>query len=332
MKNHASFGRLLASGALIACACLVSFSRANAGTYEKSYVGEMKTWSAKHEDTFIELARKNNLGFVEMRAANPGIDPWLPGEGTKIIVPSMHLLPNAPRKGIVINLPEMRLFYYPSNGAPPSVYPIGIGREGLNTPEGSTKVMSKIVGPVWRPTPRMREEDPTLPASVPPGPENPLGTHALYLGWSQYRIHGTNKPYGIGRRTSSGCIRMYPEGIIDLFNQVSEGTDVTVVNQPIKLGWVGDELLLEAHTSVEQADQVEMDGYTATFRMDEKDMQRILEAAGEYVDRLDWMTIRKAIRERKGYPVVVAKRPGASKHADNNAAKPVAEPSKISAN
>ncbi len=277
--------------------------------YSKNSIGEMARHIANHEDTFIELARRFNLGFVEMRAANPGIDPWLPGEGTEIILPAWHLLPDSPRKGIVINLPEMRLYFYPENGGEPKSFPIGIGREGLGTPIGTTSIVSKTEAPVWRPTKRMREEDPTLPEVVMPGPENPLGTHALYLGWSQYRIHGTNKPYGTGRRVSSGCIRLYPEGIVDLYTLVNVGTRVTVVDQPVKTAWINDTLYMEAHPTVEQADQVEIDGFTATYRLEEGDLKKILNAAGAYVEELDWPSIRKAIRERKGYPVAIAKKP-----------------------
>ncbi len=277
--------------------------------YDKDYVGEMSVHKAAHEDVFADLARKHGLGYVEMRAANPGIDPWLPGAGTEILIPDMHLLPEAPREGIVINLPEMRLYYFPENGGVPEVYSIGIGREGLDTPLGATKVTRKKVGPTWRPTQRMREEDPELPESVPPGPENPLGTHAIYLGWPAYLIHGTHRPYGIGRRVSSGCIRLYPEGIIELYDKVEVGDKVTVVDQPIKVGWKEDALYLEAHPSTQQADQVEVEGEPTNFRLSEEEMHRILEAAGPYTEELDWPEIRRAIRERRGYPVVIATRP-----------------------
>jgi L,D-transpeptidase ErfK/SrfK len=277
--------------------------------FADNYIGETVIYKADHEDTFIELAREYNLGFVEMRAANPGIDPWLPGEGREIVIPAQHLLPDAPRKGIVINLPEMRLYYYPADGSAPLAYSIGIGREGLSTPLGTTKIVNKIEDPEWRPTKRMREEDPELPEVVPAGPENPLGTHALYLAWPQYRIHGTNKPYGIGRRVSSGCIRLYPEGIVDLYDRIEKGTMVTVVDQPVKTGWIDNTFYVEAHPTIEQADQVEMDGYIATYRLDEGDLRRILHAAGDYVSELNWPLIRKVIRERKGYPVAIATRP-----------------------
>ena len=158
------------------------FSSAQAA-YDLPYVGEQVIYRAAYEDTFVHLARDYNLGFVEMRAANPTVDPWLPGKGTEIILPTRHILPEAPRKGVVINLPEMRLYAFVNGDNAPTTFPIGVGREGLNTPEGTTTVVRKKEGPTWTPTPRMRREDPTLDPYYPPGPDNPLGTHALYLGW-----------------------------------------------------------------------------------------------------------------------------------------------------
>lgn len=273
--------------------------------------GELKTHTTSYEDTMVQIARDYDIGFVELRAANPDVDPWMPGANVDLIIPSMYILPDAPRRGVVINLPEMRLYYYGREEMPPESFPLGVGREGLSTPIGSTTVVSKIEGPVWRPTKRMREEDPTLPEMVPPGPDNPLGTHALYLGWPEYRIHGTNKPYGIGRRSSSGCIRMYPEDIVRLYPQVPVGTPVTVVDQPVKAAWIGNEFYIEAHPSIGQANAIEENGGLPAYEFTENDMKEILRAAGKDADRLDWDKIRDVIRARNGYPVVVATRPEA---------------------
>lgn len=277
------------------------------GAYEKNYVGEMETYTAVYEDTLIHLARKHDLGFVEIRAANPKLDPWIPGEGAEVILPKRNLLPNARREGLVINLPEMRVYAFVNGDDAPYTYPLGIGREGLATPLGETSVVRKKEGPTWRPTPRMRKEDPSLPASVPPGPENPLGTHALYLGWPTYAIHGTNKPYGIGRRVSSGCIRMYPEHIMRFYEQVPVGTKVNVVNQPIKVAWIGNELYLEAHPDMEQAMKMEQFGAVEQYEFSDEDMERIIDVAGQYHEFLNWPRIRMALRERNGYPVRIAK-------------------------
>ena len=157
----------------------------------------------------------------------------------------------------------------------------------------------------------MLREDPTLDAVVPPGPENPLGTHALYLGWPTYAIHGTNKPYGIGRRVSSGCIRLYPENITQLFEMAPVGTKVTVVNQPIKLAWIDNVLYMEAHPDLEQAIQMEETGQVFSAKMSDADLEFIIKAAGEHKDRLHWATIRSEVRNRSGIPVMIARRPGA---------------------
>lgn len=276
--------------------------------YGKPYIGEMKTHKTVYEDTLINLARQNNLGFVEMRAANPQVDPWLPGEDKELVIPAMHLFPDAPREGIVINLPEMRLFAFFDDGREPVTHPLGVGRVGLSTPMGTTEVVRKRIGPTWRPTARMREEDPSLPEQIPPGSDNPLGTHALYLGWPQYAIHGTNRPYGIGRRVSSGCIRLYPENIVTFFDKIEVGTPVRVVDQPVKAAWIDGALYIEAHPSLTQADYVEQHGGIPPYEMTRKDMGLIIKTAGDAYDSLDWQKIRAVIRERKGYPVAVAKR------------------------
>lgn len=297
--------------------CTVSPARAGAvkklddngmvSAFTAPAIGEIVYYKTKYEDTFVQIARSNDIGYVELLAANPGIDPWLPGANADLAIPTMYILPDASYEGIVINLPEMRLFYYPHLGAKPVSFPIGIGREGLETPLGQTTVRSKVVGPIWRPTARMRAEDPTLPEVVPAGPSNPLGTHAMYLGWPEYRIHGTDKPYGIGRRSSSGCIRMYPEDIIKLYPLVPVGTRVTVVNQPVKAAWVGSRMYIEAHPTMEQASQLELGNDSPiTYELSDQDMRYIMRAAGSYAEQLDWPKIRQVIRERRGYPIPVA--------------------------
>lgn len=277
--------------------------------YSLGYVGDLSTHIAAYEDTLVNVSRGYGLGFVELRAANPGIDPWIPGKGTKIKLPTRHLIPDAPRDGIIINLPEMRLYSFVNTGEPPLTFPIGVGRVGLDTPLGQTTVISKTVAPKWRPTKRMREEDPELPAVVGPGPQNPLGTHALYLGWPEYAIHGTNKPYGIGRRVSSGCVRMYPENIKEFYYATPIGTKVTVVNQPIKAAWIEDELYLEAHATLSQSDRVEEIGGYPPYEVTDADMKLIRDIAGEHEDKLNWLQIRKIIRERSGTPLLIATRP-----------------------
>lgn len=284
--------------------CLITLPL-NAHAYDKDYFGEQVEYRANFEDTLIHLARHNELGFVELRTANPKLDAWIPGEGAEIILPKRHLLPDAPRKGLVINLPEMRIFYFKTPGEAPLTFPISIGRDGLQTPTGKTKITRKAKGPTWRPTKRMRDEDPTLPVSVGPGPENPLGSHALYLGWPQYLIHGTNKPYGIGRRVSSGCMRMYPEQVGKLFDIVPVGTPVTVVDQPVKVGWIGDDLYIEVSPTQEQSLKIEENGKVDSYEISKEDIQRINKKAGVHADNLNWKTIRQAVKEHRGYPVKI---------------------------
>lgn len=281
--------------------------------FDGTHIGEIRSYTADYEDTMITIARKFNLGFVELRAANPFVDPWMPGEGAKMTLPAMHLLPPGPRRGVVINLPEMRMYAYLKPGAPPESYPLGIGREGLLTPSGTTSVVRKMDGPTWRPTARMRAEDPTLPAVVPPGPDNPMGTHAIYLGWPTYAIHGTNKPYGIGRRSSSGCLRMYPEDIVNLYDRVPVGMSVTVVDEPVKAAWVGDKFYIEVHPTMAHADRMERDGGLPEYEISQDEMGAVMTAAGADAHYIDWATLRQVIRERNGMPVVVATRPRAAR-------------------
>lgn len=222
-------------------------------------VGSMQIVTAHPDDTLSDIARRFNLGYEEIVNANPGVDPWLPKAGTRIVVPTQFVLPDAPRQGIVINLAAMRLFYYPKAkpGKPQRVitHPVGIGRVEWKTPEGMTHVVAKQANPSWIPTPSIRKEhakngDP-LPAVVPPGPDNPMGTHVLRLGWPSYAIHGTDKPPSIGLRGSHGCLRMYPEDIVGIYDNVPVGTPVRVVNQPNLTGWRDNNLYLQTYPVLE---------------------------------------------------------------------------------
>ena len=224
---------------------------------DSDVVGETQVIEAQYEDTFIKLARRYNLGWEELIAANPGVDPWLPGEGTEIVLPTHFVLPKTPREGIVINLPELRLYYYP-DGESGRVFthPISIGRMEWRTPLGRAEIIAKALNPTWYPPESIREEHAAdnrfLPKVVPPGPDNPLGNHALRLSLPGYLIHGTNKPSGLGMRVTHGCIRMFPEDIEALFEDVPVGTPVRIVNQPYKLGWTDDGFYLEAHPPLDE--------------------------------------------------------------------------------
>lgn len=208
-------------------------------------VGQLQITHAHADDTLSDIARRFNIGYEEISRANPGVDPWLPREGTPIILPTQFVLPDAPHEGLVINLPALRLYYFLPRkaGQPQTVitHPIGIGMVGWTTPIGNTKIVSKRANPVWHPPISVRkehaEDGDILPAVVKAGPDNPLGQYAMNLDWPSYLIHGTNQPYGVGIRASHGCIRLYPEDIAELFDDIPVGTKVTVVNQPNVYGW-----------------------------------------------------------------------------------------------
>lgn len=311
MKTTAAKSLRLFALPLMAAAMLYVPSAYAGPVYQKDYVGEMEIYRSSYDDTLVHLARKYGLGFVEIRAANPSLDPWIPGDGARVVLPTQSLLPDAPREGIVINLPEMKLYLFEKPGEAPIVYSISPGREGLNTPVGSTTIQSKRPNPTWTPTPRMIKEDPTLKPFYPAGPDNPMGTHALYLGWPEMRIHGTNKPYAIGRRASSGCIRMYPEAIKDIFQRVPVGTKVTSVDQPVKVGWIKDKMYVEVSPTQEQSLRVEELGEFKSYEITTDDMKRITKKAGAYADKIDWDAVRKAVREHRGYPVAVLEKDSA---------------------
>ncbi|MFO8153227.1 L,D-transpeptidase family protein [Thioalkalivibrio sp.] len=209
-------------------------------------IGENYVARVRERETLVDIAREHNVGFEEIRIANPNVSIWAPAPGTEVLIPARHILPDAPREGIVINLSEMRLYYY-SSPEVVETYPISVGREEFATPVGVTRTTVKVRDPSWSPPQSMREEaavrgEPT-PEVVPPGPENPLGRHAILLDLPSYLIHGTNQPDGVGMRVSRGCIRMFPEDIESLFDRVPAGTRVNIIDQPFKAGWSEDNVL-----------------------------------------------------------------------------------------
>jgi L,D-transpeptidase ErfK/SrfK len=226
---------------------------------DEDVVGELQLTTASKEDTLPDIARRFNVGYEEIVRANPGVDPWVPGAGRKVVVPTRFVLPNAPREGVVINLAAMRIYYFPKHGKgePQLVYthPIGVGKVGWVTPEGVTRIIAREKDPTWRPSAGVRKEhqdnDDPVPAVVPPGPDNPLGKYKFTLGWPSYLIHGTNKPYGVGLRSSHGCIRLYPEDIEKFYQAIPIGTQVRVVNQPFLFGWHQGQLYLQTYTIFE---------------------------------------------------------------------------------
>lgn len=226
-------------------------------------IGEQKTHKVVKGDYFQDIAEQYNVGFLALMAANPNIDPFLPELGSNIIIPSAMLLPFIKHKGIVINLPELRLYYFLPEENKVHVFPVGIGRQGLTTPKVTSYISSKRKDPVWRPTKEMRqryfeEHGKEMAQEIPAGPDNPFGKYALRLGKSEYLIHGTNQRFGIGMRASSGCIRMFDDDIKWLFDNVPLSTKVRIIDQPIKMSYEnGKRQLIEIHSplSIEEQHQ-----------------------------------------------------------------------------
>lgn len=276
-------------------------------------IGATQVIFARHENTFSSIGREYDLGYEELRRANPGVDQWLPGEGTPLYLPTQTILPDAPRTGIVVNVPAMRLYYFTSekSAADPAAtvakvtsYPIGVGAEGWGTPFGEAKVTQKARDPVWYVPASVRKEhaergDP-LPRVVQPGPDNPLGKHAMSLSLPGYLIHGTNKPAGVGMRSSHGCIRLYPEDIEALFERVARGTAVRLVNQPVLAGWLEGQLYLEVHPPLaEETHDLVAEADAALLRA----LERAGAAAAAVT--LDRAAIERIVAEQRGIPFPV---------------------------
>jgi L,D-transpeptidase ErfK/SrfK len=272
----------------------------------RDLIGVPQRVASNFDDTFIEIGRSYNLGYEELRSANPSVDPWLPGEGTEIILPTSFILPAGSRQGIVVNIAEYRIYYFFTQGDKRYVatLPASIGRMDWATPLGVTGIVAKARRPTWYPPQSVRDEYAAegreLASIVPPGPDNPLGEYALRLGLAGYLIHGTNKPAGVGMRVTHGCIRLYPEDIEWLYSQATLQTRVTIVNQPVKFGWRGDDLYIEVHPPLDEASD---DGTGMTLITRE-----YVKATGEQVAEVDWELIARAYQARSGLPVKVGSR------------------------
>ncbi|GAB4389396.1 MAG: L,D-transpeptidase family protein [Thermodesulfovibrionales bacterium] len=263
---------------------------------DDSVIGLEQSYQVKPGESLHEIARRFGLGFNEIAAANPGVDPWVPAEGRLLSIPTRWVLPDAPREGIVINLAEMRLYHFvnPEGARLVKTYPIGIGREGFDTPTGEFSVVQKIKDPPWIVPESIRAEKPELPAVVPPGPDNPLGSHAMRLSNPSYLIHGTNRPFGVGWRASHGCIRLYPEDIGELYQAAKDGEKVRIVYQPVKAGVEEGKVYVEVHGD-----------YLEPRRSPFKDAVPLLKASG-LLDRIDKGLLRKALAEKTGAAVSVS--------------------------
>ena len=276
---------------------------------DQDSIGENGQTRSEKEDTLPDIARSNHLGFDEIIAANPGVDTWLPGAGTLVRLPLQHLLPDEPRTGIVVNLPDGRLYYFHADRGGNRVVetdPISVGKMDWKTPIGVTTIVRKEKKPTWYPPNSVREthlkdDGDILPESIPPGPDNPLGEYAMRLGipGGAYLIHGTNKPVGVGMQLTHGCIRLYPEDIETLFAQVPLGMAVRIVNQRIKTGWIDGALYLEVHHPLDGVDPKDVEDLTALTRT-------IVAATAQRRVIIDWDAAERVFNEASGSPARIS--------------------------
>jgi L,D-transpeptidase ErfK/SrfK len=294
-------------------AVLLAASLAHAETFtlapDQDLIGQAGQTTSESADTLPDIARRYELGYDEINLANPGVDTWLPGQGTLIHLPLERLLPNVPRTGIVVNLPDHRLYYFHDDASHHLVvetYPISVGRMDWKTPIGVTTIVRKEKNPTWYPPAsvretHMKEDGEVLPEAVPPGPKNPLGAYAMRLGipGGAYLIHGTNLPVGVGMQITHGCIRMYPEHIEKLFNEVGVGMPVRIVNQRIKTGWVDGALYIEVRPPLDGMDPQDVEDRTSLTRA-------IVAATAERRVIIDWDTAERVFEEQRGEPTRIS--------------------------
>ena len=292
-------------------------------------IGEISTVTATYDDTLVDIARRHGLGYQDIVRANPGVNVWLPGEGTEVVLPTRFVLPPGPRAGLVLNLAEYRMYYFPEPKAGETAkvhtYPMSIGRMDWETPLGRTKIVAMAKNPAWYPPQSVRDEhaadgDP-LPRIVPPGPANPLGSRALRLGIPGYLIHGTNRPAGVGMRVSHGCIRMFPEDVEFLFEYVRVNTSVRIIDVPVKLGWEGEALVIEVHplleipqplieASLQQIEELDADVDMPEVESVSKDplthvTEQFVAVTAERAGQLDWDLIEALVERSDGIPEAV---------------------------
>jgi L,D-transpeptidase ErfK/SrfK len=267
-------------------------------------VGQVQMTTARKGESLGDIGRRYDVGVYEMIEANPGLDPWVPTPGTIVVVPTQFILPKGPRVGIVLNLAEMRLYYYHADKKLVSTHPVGIGKNGWSTPLGETTILSKKKDPAWVPPEGIRREHlakgDILPAVVPGGPENPMGRYALYpaagkLATQGFRIHGTNRPGGIGVRGSHGCIRLFPEDIEHLYYNVPVGTSVRIIHEPYKVGWHNNHLYLEAHQPLTEGQYVGSDNESSLTQA----IERAISAGSHLVN---WTSAQMVAETKNGYP------------------------------
>lgn len=267
-------------------------------------VGKVQLTRSRPGDTFVTIGRRYDIGYFELVEANPGIDPQKLDPNTILVIPTQFILPRVSKTGMVLNTAELRVYFFPASGKEVMTYPVGIGREGWNTPVGVTKVTGKVKDPTWyvpESIHKWRAQDGVkLPPKVGPGPNNPLGPYKMLLGFhpGDYRMHGTNDPTGIGRRSSSGCIRMWNEDVEELYDMVHVGTQVRVINDPYKAGWSNHKIYLESHTPLEEEQKI----YEKDLTPMRFDVQAV--SAGRNVN-IDWDRANEVANQQNGVPQVI---------------------------
>lgn len=273
-----------------------------------SLIGQDQQIQSQASDTLLGIARKYSVGYWEIQEANPKVNMWLPGQGTDITVPGRFIVPPVPHRGIVVNLPQHRLFYFPPlrRHEQPIVitYPVSPGEKGWATPVGLTRIIRKVPHPVWIPTPSIlkahAEEGDPIPKIYPAGPDNPMGEWALEttLSHGEIYIHGTNNPMAIGMAVTHGCIRLYPEDIAALYPVVRVGTPVDIVNQPVLASLQDGELYLEVHPPT--------DSDHKPVPPDYQKISQIIDAAiGKSQVAVDWDKVRQVATQSNGIPQLV---------------------------
>jgi len=261
----------------------------------RTVIGEMGVIAARPGETFLDIGRREDLGIGELEEANPGVDPWLPHLSPYVIVPSAFVVPPSGRRGIVINVPEMRMYYFPGPPGAVITFPLGLGPYNWQTPRGTFKVAGKEVNPVWRVPPSIQRDMEHPITFVPPGPANPLGKYRFVLSIPGYGIHGTNRPWGVGRYYSHGCIRMYPEDIHWLFDRIPKGFPVEIIYAPVKVGLDGLGVFLEVHR----------DPYSLIPNLEAEAWRLVRELGAEY--RVDADRVKRTAQEARGFPVNVTR-------------------------
>ena len=266
-------------------------------------IGNIQVTTVQTGESLGEIGRKFGLGVYEMIEANPNLSPWEPKVGAAVIVPTEFILPRGKRQGIVINLAEMRIYYFHPNQKLVTTYPVGIGKRGWGTPLGYGSITQKTPNPCWNPPQSIREANAkrghVLPKVVPPGPANPLGKYAMRLSIPGYLIHGTNRPGGVGVRSSSGCIRMFPEDISEFFPQVAVGTPIRIIHAPCKFGKRGNNIFVEVHIPLSDPCYQKVDS-----------LADIKDELGEFFtakerSQIDLDHVQRVIFEPRGYPVLL---------------------------